>query len=154
MENDRPEGTKYQYVTYTGGEALGKYVNLRGSNHNRKTPQRFDPGFEDSRKWNSYAVATLVYMIKSGDYDKNIDTDEILSLMAYWDAEDSMDAKSRFHNREFYVLRLKSHNPNTQTYMVFPKAIIRQENPKSTIRNSQKEYQRISKTRDRKLAPT
>ena len=54
-------------------------------------------------------------MIHNRDYDSNIDTDDILSLLAEWDSEDCMDTPSTFHIREFYVLKYQSHNPDTLT---------------------------------------
>ena len=38
--------------------------------------------------------------------------DEILSLMAEWDAEKYMDTSSMFHMRESYVLKSQSQNPD------------------------------------------
>ena len=49
------------------------------------------------------------------DYDRNVDTDEILLLMAKWDAENFMDISSIFHMRESYVLKYQSHDPDTLT---------------------------------------
>ena len=37
----------------------------------------------------------IVYFIRNGDYDSNIDTDEILYLLGDWDAEDCMDSTPR-----------------------------------------------------------
>ena len=45
-------------------------------------------------------------MIQYRDYDSNIDTDDILSLLAEWHAE-----------RESYALKTQSHDPDTPTYM-------------------------------------
>ena len=43
--------------------------------------------------------------------------DDILSLLAEWDAENCMDMPSTFHMRESYDLKTKSHDPDTPTYM-------------------------------------
>ena len=56
-------------------------------------------------------------MIQYGDLNINVDTYEIILLMAEWDAEYCMDAPSAFHIREYYVLKYQIHNPDTPTYM-------------------------------------
>ena len=56
-------------------------------------------------------------MIKYGDINRNVDIDEILSLMAEWDAECCMDAPSTFHMRESYVIKSQIHDLDTPTYM-------------------------------------
>ena len=56
-------------------------------------------------------------MIHDGDYDRNADTDEILSLLAERDAEYCMNMLSKFHIREFYVLKYQGNDPDTPTYM-------------------------------------
>ena len=56
-------------------------------------------------------------MIHNGDYDRNVDPDEILLLLADWDAEDCMDTPSTFHMGEYYVLKSQSHDTDTPTYM-------------------------------------
>ena len=56
-------------------------------------------------------------MIQDRDFDSNVDTDDILSLLAEWDAEDYMDTPSTFHMRESYALKTQSHDPDTPTYM-------------------------------------
>ena len=50
-------------------------------------------------------------------YDSNVDTDEILSLMAELDAEYCMDTPSTFHMRKYYVIISQSHDPDTPKYM-------------------------------------
>ena len=45
-------------------------------------------------------------MIQYRDCDSNVDTDDILSLLAEWDAE-----------RESYAIKTQSHDPDTPTYM-------------------------------------
>ena len=56
-------------------------------------------------------------MIQDRDLNRNVDTDDILSLLAEWDAEDCMDTPSTFHMREYYALKTQSHDPDTKTYM-------------------------------------
>ena len=56
-------------------------------------------------------------MIHNGDYDRNVDPNEILLLLADWDAEDCMDTPSTFHMGEYYVLKSQSHDTDTPTYM-------------------------------------
>ena len=56
-------------------------------------------------------------MIQERDINNNVDTDDILSLLAEWDAEDCMDMPSTFHMRESYILNTQSHDPDTTTYM-------------------------------------
>ena len=56
-------------------------VHVRNSERIRKSPQRYDPLFGATIEWNIYAVASLVYMIHDGDYDSDVDTDNILFLM-------------------------------------------------------------------------
>ena len=47
------------------------------------------------------------------DYDSNVDTYEILSLMDECYEEYVMDTPSMFHMRKYYVLRSQSHDPDT-----------------------------------------
>ena len=56
-------------------------------------------------------------MIQYRDLNSNVDTGDILSLLADWDAEDCMDTTSTFHMREYYALKTQSHDPDTPTYM-------------------------------------
>ena len=56
-------------------------------------------------------------MIQYSNFDINVDTDDILSLLAEWDEEDCMDTPSTFHMRESYALNTQSHDPDTTTYM-------------------------------------
>ena len=60
-------------------------------------PQRFNPEFGAAIEWKNNAVANIVYIIKDMDYDSNVDTDDILSLLSEWDSEDCMDTPSTFH---------------------------------------------------------
>ena len=55
-------------------------------------------------------------MIQDRDFDSNVDRDEILSLLAEWDAEDCMDTPSTFHMIEYYFIKSQSHNPDTPMY--------------------------------------
>ena len=56
-------------------------------------------------------------MILDGDYDINVDMDNILSLPAELDVEDCMYIPSLFHMREYYVLKSQGRDPDTPTYM-------------------------------------
>ena len=96
MDNMCPERTADQYVISPSGEALGRNVHVRRSKRIRNYPQRYNPGFGADREWNNYAVAIIVYMIQDRDLNRNVDTDDILSLLADWDAEDCMDMPSTF----------------------------------------------------------
>ena len=62
-------------------------------------PQRFNPEFGAAIEWKNNAVASIVYMIQDRYFDSNVDTDDILSLLAEWGAEDCMDTTSTFHIR-------------------------------------------------------
>ena len=61
-------------------------VNVRRSERIRNSPQRYNPGFRAAREWKNDDVASIVYMIQDRDVDSNVDTDDILSLLAKWDA--------------------------------------------------------------------
>ena len=56
-------------------------------------------------------------MIQDRHFDSNVDTYDILSLLAEWDTEDCMDTPSTFHMRESYDLKTQIHDPDTPTYM-------------------------------------
>ena len=99
MDNVRPEATEYQFVTSTCGESLRRNVHVRRSKRIRKYPQRYNPGFWAAREWNNDTVASIVYMTQDGDLNRNVYTDDILSLLAEWDAEDCMNTLSTFHMR-------------------------------------------------------
>ena len=43
--------------------------------------------------------------------------DDIIPLMAEWDSEYCMDAPSKFHMRESYVIKSQVKHPDTPTYM-------------------------------------
>ena len=81
-----PEGTEDQYVTSPSGEALGRNVHMRRSERIRNSPQQYNPVFGAAREWKNYDVASIVYMIQDRDLDSNVDMDDILSLLAKWDA--------------------------------------------------------------------
>ena len=59
---------------------------MRRSGRIRNSPQRYNPRFGAAREWKNDAVASIVYMIQDRDFDINVDTDDILSLLAEWDA--------------------------------------------------------------------
>ena len=96
---------------------MGKNVNVRHSKRIRNSPQRYNLGFGAAREWKNDAVASIVYMIQDRDFDSNVDMDEILSLLAEWDAEDCMDTSSMFYMRKYYALKTQNHDPDTPTYM-------------------------------------
>ena len=99
MENVCPDGNENQYVTSPCGEALGRNVNVRRSECISNSPQRYNPGFGAAREWKNDAVASIVYMIQDRDLYSNVDTDDILPLLADLDAEDCMYTPSTFHMR-------------------------------------------------------
>ena len=67
-------------------------------NENENT-RGYNSGFGADREWNNDNVASIVYMIQYRDTNINVDTDDILLLLAEWDAEDCMDTPSTFHMR-------------------------------------------------------
>ena len=90
---------------------------MRRSNHNRKLPQNFYPIFWDVIEWKSDDVATLLHMIQYRGHVINIDMDDIPYLISYWDAQAFTYVTSTFHMKQYYALKLKSHNPYNQKYM-------------------------------------
>ena len=90
---------------------------MRRSERIRNSPQRYNPGFGAAREWKNDAVASIVYMIQYEDFNSNVDTDDILSLLAEWDAVYCMNTSSIFNMRESYVIKTQSHYPDTPTYM-------------------------------------
>ena len=96
---------------------MGNNVNVRRSERTRNSPHWYNPGFGAAREWKNDAVASIVYMIQDRDFDSNVDTNEILSLLAEWDAEGCMDTPSTFHMRGSYALKTQSNDPDTTTYM-------------------------------------
>ena len=117
MDNVRPGGTEDQYVTSPSGEALGRNFHVRPSKCFIKASQRYNPVFGSAKERKNDAVASILYMIQGVDLNSNVYTDDILSLMAEWDAEDCMDTPSNFHMREYYLLKPQSQYPDTPTYM-------------------------------------
>ena len=113
----RPEGTEDQSVTYPSVENFIINVHVKISKCMRKFPQRYNPVFGAAGEWNNDSVASIVYMIQYGYFNINVDTDDILSLLDEWYAEDFMDTSPTFHMREYYVLKSQSHYPDTPTYM-------------------------------------
>ena len=81
MDNMRPEGNEYQYVTSPSGEYLGRNFHVRRSKRIINYPQRYNPGFGAAIEWNNDAVASIVYMLQDRDLNSNVDTDDILSLL-------------------------------------------------------------------------
>ena len=86
IDNVLPEGTEYQSVTSPNVEALVRNVHVRRSERTINYPQQYNPGFGAAREWKNGAVASIVYMIQDRDLNSNVDTDDILSLLAEWDA--------------------------------------------------------------------
>ena len=101
MENMRPDGSENQFFTFPSGEYLGRNFHVRHSECTRKSPQRYNLGFGAAREWNNDNVASIVYMNQNGDLNRNVDTDDILSLFDEWDAEDFIDTPSHFHMRSY-----------------------------------------------------
>ena len=60
---------------------------MRRSESIRNSTQRYNPGFGADREWKNDAVVSIVYMIQERNLDSNVDTDDILSLLAEWDAD-------------------------------------------------------------------
>ena len=69
---------------------------MRRPEYIRKSPQQYNPGFWDAKEWKNDAISSIVYMIQDGYFNRNVDTDYNLSLMAEWDAEYCMDMPSTF----------------------------------------------------------
>ena len=86
MDNVCPEGTEDQYVKSPSLEALGRNLPVRHSKRIRNSPQRYNPGFGAARKCKNNAVASIVCMIQDRDIHSNVDTYDILSLLAEWDS--------------------------------------------------------------------
>ena len=108
MENVCPKGIEDQYVTSPSGETSGRNVIVRRSKRIRSSPQRYNSGFGAARKWNNDAVASIVYMIQDRYININVDTDDIISLLAEWDAGNCMDTPSIFHIRGSYDLKTQT----------------------------------------------
>ena len=63
---------------------MERNVNVRRSERIRNSPQRYKPGFGTAREWKNDAVASIVYMIQDKYFYRNVDTDDIISLLAEW----------------------------------------------------------------------
>ena len=85
MDNVCPDWTEDQYVTSPSGGALGRNVNLRRSERIRNSTQRYNPGIGDDRELEKEDVASIVYIVQDRYFDSNVDTDDILSVLAEWD---------------------------------------------------------------------
>ena len=72
---------------------------MRRSKRIRNSPQRYNPGYGAAIEWKNDSVASIVYMIQDRDLNINVDTDDILLLLAKWYAYDCMDTPSTFHMR-------------------------------------------------------
>ena len=72
---------------------------MRCSERIRNYPQRYNPGFGAARERKNKYVASIVYMIQDRDLNINVGMDEILSLLAEWDAEDCMYTPLTFNVR-------------------------------------------------------
>ena len=87
MENISLEGTEDQYVTSPNGETLVRNVHVRRSERIRNSLHWYNPGLGAAGEWKNDDVASIVYMIQDRYLNNNIDTHDILSLLARWDAE-------------------------------------------------------------------
>ena len=56
-------------------------------------------------------------MVQHGYLNRNVDMNDILSLLAEWDSEDFMDTPSTFHMREPCIIKSQRHDTDTTTYM-------------------------------------
>ena len=56
-------------------------------------------------------------MIQDRDFDRNVDTDDIILLLAEWDEKSCMDTPSTFYMRESYSIKTKSHDTDTTMNM-------------------------------------
>ena len=117
MDNICPEGTEYQSVTYPNGESLGRNFHIRRSKRIRKSQQWYNPGFGAARKWKNEADTSIVYMIPDGDLNRNVYTDDILSLLDHYDAEYCMDTPPTSHTKYSYVQKSQIHDLDTPTFM-------------------------------------
>ena len=87
MRNICLEGPEDQSVTSTSGEDLGRNLHMGRSGRIRKSLKQYDPGFWAARQWNSDAVLSILYMIQYVGFNGNVDTDDIVSLLAELYAE-------------------------------------------------------------------
>ena len=91
MDNICPEGTEDQYVTSPSGESLVRNVHVRSYEHIKNSPHWYNLIFGAAREWKNNDVASIVYMIQDRDININVDTDDIILLLAEWDARYFMD---------------------------------------------------------------
>ena len=63
---------------------MGGNFHVRRSERIRNSPQQYNPGFGAAREWKNETVASIVYMIQDRDLNINVDTGDILSLLAEW----------------------------------------------------------------------
>ena len=56
-------------------------------------------------------------MIQDGGFNYKVYMDEILSLLAEWDAEYFMDTPSTFNMKESYTFKSQIHHPGNPKYM-------------------------------------
>ena len=63
MDNVRPEGTEYQYITSPSVEYLVSNDHMRRSGRIIKSPQRYNLEFGDAIEWKNDNVASIIYMI-------------------------------------------------------------------------------------------
>ena len=82
MDNVCPDGNENQYVTSPSGEALVRNIHVRRSNCIGNSPQQFNPGFGAAIEWENDAVSSIDYMIQDRNFDDNVDTDDIILLLA------------------------------------------------------------------------
>ena len=78
---------------------MGSKFHVRRSKRIRKYPQPYNQVFRAAIEWKNDDIASIVCMIQDGDINSNVDTDDILSLLAECDAEYCMDTPSTFHMR-------------------------------------------------------
>ena len=65
-----------------------------------------------AREWKIDNVSIIVYMIQYGYLNRNIDIDEIVSLLTEWEVEDFVYAPSKFHVRKYFDLKSQIHDPD------------------------------------------
>ena len=81
-----PEDNEDQSVISPSEEYLGMNVHVRRSKRISNSPQRYNSGFGAAREWKNEAVASIVYMIQYRVINRNVDTDDIILLLAHWDS--------------------------------------------------------------------
>ena len=93
MDNVRPKDTEYQYITPPSEEAFVSYFHVRRSKRIRKYPQWYKPGFGATIECKNDYFESIVYMIQNRYLNINVDTNDIMLLLAEWDAKDCMDTQ-------------------------------------------------------------